>query len=175
MYRTIRFIVSISIVLFCLLTLIGAVSADSMTTSFDSLAVGDIHGQDGWLKTGPYDVAVVTNTYGYASFGTQSLRLSNAVTSGSFGDQTFAKPLVDAVGEAAATAGTFSEGTRQPHFEMQFDIASTQPFTHQSGLMVSVSPHRRDGSRVSHLRFDDAVAGIDVFFYDVQQPTACTP
>ncbi len=176
MYRTSRFIVSISVALIFLLALAGAIAvrADSVTTSFDSLAVGNINGQDGWSMTGAYDVEVVTNTYGYASFGTQSLRLSNAVTSGSFGDQTFAKPLVNAVGEISATAGSFTVGTRQTHFEMQFDIASTQS-TQQSGMMLSVSPDRGDGSRMSYLRFEDAPNGINVFFDDVQQPTPCTP
>ena len=49
---------------------------------------GDINGQQGWLKTGPYDVAVESDSsYGNIAvfcFGTQALRLSNAVTSGSF-------------------------------------------------------------------------------------------
>ena len=56
-------------------------------------AVGNINGQQGWLKTGGYDVAVASvATFPAASgygFGTQALRLSNSVTSGSFGDQTF--------------------------------------------------------------------------------------
>src|SRR5580765_2081380 len=63
----------------------------------------DINGQNGWSKTGPYDVAVV----GLADFtdrsagftGDQALRLSNAITSGSFGDQTFS-PAVDPAGQS---------------------------------------------------------------------------
>jgi len=145
--------------------------ADSVSVNFESpdYAVGDINGQDGWSKTGPFDSAVVNNTaYGYSTLGSQSLRISNSITSGSFGDQTFAKPLVDAVGEADATNGTFSPGYLQRYFVMQFDIASTDPNAQQPGLAISVSPDRGDGSRMSYLSFVDGASGIDVTFYDVQ-------
>jgi hypothetical protein len=51
----------------------------------------------GWSKTGAYDVEV-ENVADYANasgfgFGTQALRISNAVTSGAFGDQAFAPAL----------------------------------------------------------------------------------
>lgn len=144
--------------------------ADTVNVNFENppYVLGNINGQDGWSKTGPYDVEVETNTYGYSSFGGQSLRISNAVTSGSFGDHTFAKPLVNSVGEADATAGSFSEGTRQTRFEMQFEIASTMPSTQQAGLFMSVSPDRGDGSRMSYLGFEDVAGGIKIIFYDVQ-------
>ncbi|HSX38976.1 MAG TPA: hypothetical protein VLI92_00035 [Candidatus Saccharimonadales bacterium] len=144
------------------------VFADSVNVNFETPTyfVGNINSQDGWTKTGTYDVAVVTNTYGYASFGGQSLRTSDAITSGAFGDQTFAKPLVNAVGEADSTDGSFSRGTLQHHFETEFDIASTLP-TLQEGMHVSVSPDRGDGSRMSYLRFEDQTDGIHVFFDDV--------
>lgn len=149
-----------------------AALADSVSVNFEAptYTVGNINGQDGWIKTGPYDVAVVANTYGFASFGGQSLRLSDAITSGSFGDQTFAKPLIDAAGEFDSTNGAFSPGILQRHFEMQFDIASTM-LAVQPGMHVSVSPDRGDGSRMSYLRFEDNAAGIDVFFVDVQGTT----
>src|SRR5689334_4182274 len=71
-------------------SLANMASADSSNINFENppYSLGNINGQNGWSKTGAYDVAVVANTYGYPSFGGQSLRLSNAVTSGSFGDQT---------------------------------------------------------------------------------------
>jgi hypothetical protein len=157
--------------------------ADSNVQNFESptYTIGSINGQDGWTATGSagtgcavYDEGVVANTYGYPSFGGQSFRLSDAVTSGCFGDQAFAKPLVNSVGETASTAGTYSAGVKQPHFEMQFDIASTQA-TQQPGMHMSVSPDRGDGSRMSYVRFEDSLTGLDVFFDDVQQPAACTP
>ena len=126
-------------------------------------SLGNINGQDGWLKTGGYDANIVNNTYGFGTFGSQSLRISNAVTDDSYIDQTYAKPLVNAVGEADSTDGSFSRGTLQNHFEMQFDIASTKD-SEQPGMHVSVSPDRGDGSPMSYLRFDDTVLGINVFF-----------
>lgn len=145
--------------------------ADSVSVNFENppYTIANINGQDGWMKTGSYDVAVVANTFGFTSFGGQSLRTSDSVTSGSFGDQTFAKPLTDAVGEADSTNGSFSPGTLQRHFEMQFDLASALP-TLQAGMHVSVSPDRGDGSRMSYLRFEDHADGIHVFFDDVTDP-----
>lgn len=147
--------------------------ANSLAVNFENpnYTVGSINGQDGWSSTGSYDQGIVTNTFGYTTFGEQSFRLSNAVTTGAFGNQTFAKPLTDAVGEADATASSFSEGTRQTHFEMQFDIASATPNSQQPGLSLSVSPDRGDGSRMSYLSFTDSIGGIDVTFYDVQGTT----
>lgn len=145
------------------------VYADTVSLNFESptYSLGNINSQDGWIKTGSFDVNVVTNSYGYASFDGQSLRMSDAITSGSFGDQAFAKPLVDAAGEADSTVGAFSPGVLQRHFEMQFDIASVLQ-SQQSGMHVSVSPDRGDGSRLSYLRFEDSANGINVFFDDVQ-------
>ena len=143
--------------------------ADTVSVDFESYSLGTINAQDGWSSLGAagsgcavYDHAV------RASLSTAGLRVSNAVTSGCFGDMTFAKPLTDAVGETGATAGSFSVGTRQTHFEMQFDIASTKPGEEQPGLFMSVSPDRGDGSRMSYLGFEDVVGGIDIIFYDVQ-------
>lgn len=146
--------------------------ADTVSVNFENppYTLGNINGQDGWTKTGSYDAAVANNTYGFSSFGLQSLRISDATTSGSFGDQTFAKPLTNAVGEADSTDGTFSRSTLQRHFETQFDLASTMS-TLQPGMHVSVSPDRGDGSRMSYLRFEDDVTGINVFFDDVQGTT----
>ncbi len=169
---TVPFALTLTVILIIALT--ASVVADTIGVDFETYSLGNINGQDGWSKTGPFDVAVVTNIYGFGTFDTKSLRISNATTSGSFGDQTFAKPLTDAVGETAATAGPFSVGTRQTHFEIQFDIASTLP-TMQTGMVISVSPDRGDGSRMSYLRFEDASGGINVFFDDVQQTVPCTP
>jgi hypothetical protein len=129
-------------------------------STFDNFALGSVNGQNGWTSTGPYDQAVVRNTYGYAAFGCQSLRLSNAVTSGSFGDQTFSAPAAQPAGETVANN----------HYEASFDIASTQN-TEQTGLSISVSPDRGDGSRMSYLRFQDSPTGIAVYFDDVTTTT----
>ena len=164
-----------------LLGLPGLSLANTVTTNFETptFILGSINGQSGWGGDGipvnpTYDQAVVPSSsstipYDYsATFGSQSFRLSDAVTSGSFGDWVFAKPLTNAVGEVDSTNSTFSPGTLQRHFETEFDIASTLPGQRQTGLHVSVSPDRGDGSRMSYLRFEDGANGIDVFFDDVQ-------
>ncbi len=144
--------------------------ASSYNTSFEpaTFAPGNINLQGGWAKTGPYDVAI-SNTNIPGTFGTQSLRISDSVTSGSFGDQTFSPSLTNEAGEDVdAVNDGMSGGTRQPHFEAQFDIASALPAQEQTGLHMVVSPDRGDGARMSYLRFEDQADGIHVFFYDVQ-------
>lgn len=170
MKKTIGFLVGVIVFLLA----VKPVFADSQSINFElpTYSIGSISGQDGWgnAVNPAYDQGVVANIFGFTSFGGQSLRISDAVTSGSFGDWIFAKPLTDAVGEVESTNGTFSPGTLQRHFEMQFDIASTS-LTQQPGLHVSVSPDRGDGSRMSYLRFVDQADGIHVFFDDVTNPT----
>ncbi len=151
--------------------------ADSNSINFESYNLGTINGQDGWTSTGAagsgcaiYDHQV-SSSLGTLGFGSKSLRISNAVVSGCFGDQTFAKPLTNAVGEVDSTASTYSTGTLQRHYEMQFDIASTVPGAQQPGLYASVSPDRGDGSRMSYLRFEDQADGVHVFFDDVTSAT----
>ncbi|PIR83989.1 hypothetical protein COU18_01105 [Candidatus Kaiserbacteria bacterium CG10_big_fil_rev_8_21_14_0_10_51_14] len=146
-----------------------SVFADAAALDFESYTLGNIHGQDGWSKTGGYDVEV-TSSFGVLGFGTQSLRFSNAVTSGSFGDQTFSKSLVDEAGETTAPNGGFSGGTRQNHFEAEFEIRPMQ-LSQQPGLFMSVSPDRGDGARMSYLGFSDEADGIKVNFFDVTSVT----
>lgn len=162
-----------------LLSLAPFASADSVSVNFENppYTLGTIHAQDGWSSLGAagsgcavYDHAV-SGSFGTAGFGLQSLRISNSVTSGCFGDMTFAKPLTNSVGETGATAGSFPVGVRQTHFEMQFTIASTVPGAQQPGLFMSTSPDRGDGSRMSYVGFADVAAGIDIIFYDVQGTT----
>ena len=152
------------------LGLIGAqvARADTNAVDFESpYTTGSPNGQDGWVFTGPYDAAI-DSSFGTPGFGAQSLRMSNATTSGSFGDWVFSKPLADEAGESTAANGGLSGGTRQNHFEAQFDIASKTGAT-QPGLQISVSPDRGDGARMSFLRFkDNGSGGTDVLFDDYQ-------
>ena len=125
--------------------------------------LGNINGQQGWMKTGPYDanvasVAVFPDASGYG-FGSQALRISDAVTSGSFGDQTFSPGLASPAGESAVNR----------HFEASFRIGTTQA-SQQPGLHMSVSPDDGQGSRMSYLRFEDQLDGVHVFFDDVTDP-----
>lgn len=120
---------------------------------------GNINGQQGWTKTGGYDVSVVNvSTFPAAAgygFGQQALRLSDAVTSGSFGDQTFSPGLASPAGESG-----------QSHFDATFQIG-TALAAEQSGLHMSVSPDDGNGARMSYLRFEDQTDGVHVFFDDV--------
>ncbi len=142
--------------------------ADTTTIDFEDppYIVGNIDGQDGWSKTGGFDVAVVDNTYGHATFGDQSLRLSNAVVSGSFGDQTFSKSLVDEAGEASAVNNGLSGGTRQNYFSAEWEFASARPDTYQPNLSVVASPDRGDGARMSYVGMVDEEDGLTIRFYD---------
>ncbi len=177
-----------------------AVADTIATITFETsqgYVVGDINGQPAtgptpnghWSKTGPYDVAVdlVANfpaASGYG-FGSQALRISDAVTSGSFGDQTFSPGLADEAGEKNADNAGFSGGVRQPHFDASFLIGTTQATQQCVGCMttppdptlaqpnplhMSVSPDRGDGARMSYLRFEDQADGVHVFFVDVTDP-----
>jgi hypothetical protein len=123
-------------------------------------APGNINGQQGWMKSGAYDVAVASvATFPAASaygFGAQALRLSNAFVSGSFGDQTFSPGLSNPAGEGSAAG----------HFSARFKIGTTQS-TEQPGLFTSVSPDNGSGGRMSYLRFEDQLDGVHVFFDDV--------
>ena len=144
---------------------------------------GKIHLQDDWLSAGPYDHFVVVNAsdpaYNYPTFGAQSLRISNANTSGSFGDQTFSKRTTNHAGESTSDCSTWCvpTGTRQRHFEVEWDFASTTPAAEQPGLAITASPDRGDGARMSFVRLRDTPSGLAIDFVDVQgvnrAPPAC--
>jgi hypothetical protein len=180
----VAFVVVSTVMLF----LPSAVGADSIgLITFESsqgyVAPLDINGQPiaptfpngKWSKTGPYDVHVVLvsdfpDAAGYG-FGSQALQISDAVASGSFGDQTFSPGLADEAGESGADNGGLSGGLRQPHFDASFLIGTAtraqQCATCATPLKMSVSPDRGDGARMSYLRFEDQADGVHVFFADV--------
>ena len=135
-----------------------AATADTINSiTFETYTVGNIDGQQGWMKTGPFDAAV-KNVAQRHGFGNQALRISDAVTSGSFGDQTFSPGLASPAGEAGMKL-----------FKSSFRISTTQDAL-QTGLHVSVSPDSGDGGRMTYLRFEDQADGVHVFFDDVTNP-----
>jgi hypothetical protein len=81
--------------------------AASAAQNFEGFSLGSVNGQGGWQILGSsYDVAVADTSAVYGgALGTRALRISNAVTSGSFGDQ---EPRT--TGSAAAPA---SRATRR--------------------------------------------------------------
>lgn len=153
----------------------GAGSADTLAVDFEAptYGLGAVHGQDGWSSLGSvgsgcalYDVEVVDATaYPYEGLGEQALRISNARTSGCFGDQTFSKSLADEAGEPDADAAGMSGGTRQSYFSASWTFASTKPNHFQKGLQVVASPDRGDGARMSWIQMTDSQNGIDVNFF----------
>ena len=150
----------------------------AVSTNFENFTLGSVNGQQDWLSLGSvnrgcavYDHAVVSNTYGYASFGLKSLRMSNAVTSGCFGDQTFSGRTPNPAGQTGAAYGGFSLGVLQNHFETEWSFASTVPGAEQPGLSVVGSPDRGDGSRMSWVQMTDTPGGLAVNFYEVRGAT----
>jgi hypothetical protein len=125
-----------------------------------------------------------TSSSGASGYGfvAQALRISDTVTSGSFGDQTFSPGLADEAGESAAVNLGLSGGVRRPHFDASFLIGTTQstqqcvgcmtppPNPQPNPLHMTVSPDRGDGARMSYLRFEDQANGVHVFFIDVTDP-----
>jgi len=158
--------------------LAGLIIADSRSINFEAsqgYVPGSINGQNGWagtlggpIFTPPIDQEVVANTYGYTRFGGQSWRMSNAYTDGAFGDWPFSPSLANEAGETMAQKLGFSGGTRQSHFEVQWDFASTVPRSEQPGLQISTSPDRGDGARMSFIRMKDTPTGLSIEFYDYQ-------
>src|SRR6478672_5026069 len=145
----------------------GIVQASTTTGGdFESFTYGPINGQQGWQKTGPYDVNIVNPTdFEVSDMGSHALQMSNAVVSGSFGDQTFSAPLADEAGEASAVSDGKSGGNRQRVFTGTFSLRTTKQ-TEQQGLYASISPDRGDGARMSYLRLEDHGDGVHVFFDD---------
>jgi hypothetical protein len=139
--------------------------------------VGSINNQDGWKATGALDQAVALNTL-YAgdppAFGDQSWRVSNAVTSGSFDDQPFSKPLADEAGESTAENAGQSGGTRRPCFKAGFTVASATGAA-QNGLRITVSPDRGDGARMSFVSLEHTATDLNIRFFDVQGVTGTAP
>ncbi len=168
--------------LMAIATVVVAISpnglADSSSINFEPplYTSGSIHNQDGWSSSGSagsgcamYDHAVVINSGAPVTFATQSLRMSNAVTSGCFGDQTFSKSLVNEAGETSAEGGGMSGGIRQNYFEAQWAFASTVPGAEQPGLSVVASPDRGDGARMSWVQMTDTPGGLEINFFDYQK------
>lgn len=155
----------------------GVVLADSFTINFESYTPGTVDGQDGWKSTGAagldgavFDHQIAANSGAPSSFGTRSFRISNAVTSGSFSNQTFSRSLANEAGEASAQSNGFSGGTRQPFFDARFDLASAVPNAEQPGLSVTMSADRGDGARMNWIRLFDSTTGLGMEFGDYQYP-----
>ena len=158
-------------------------AADAVSTNFEPplFHTGSVNGQDGWKSDVPgdipslpngYDQAVVANAAipnapaGPASFGAQSLRISNAYGTApdtfppEFELQTYSKPTIDPAGENLANT----------EYTAQFSFISVHPDREQPGLRISVSPDNGHGGRMSYIGLDDMPDGIHVIFYRHSHP-----
>jgi hypothetical protein len=135
-----------------------------------TFTTGTIDGQNGWQSDGAagsgcatYDHQVDDEAASGTSpddfgFGTQSLRISSAVTSGCFGDQTFSAPTGDNSGETGAPNDSVN-GDRHGYFETSWSFADAgNPLATQTGLHVVASPDRGDGARMSWVEMADCSA-----------------
>lgn len=148
-------------------------SFTSSTVNFENFTAGTVNGQGGWSSLGAagsgcavYDHTIANNTSAPASFGTKSLRMSNAVTSGCFNDHTFSASLPNEAGETSAVSDGRSGGVRQRKFSAEWEFISADPNNVQTGLSVVASPDRGDGARMSWIQMADTAGGVEVNFYD---------
>ena len=137
----------------------AAAMADSTgTTTFEAptFAAGPDHtfinGIDGWSATGAYDEAIVAS-----GINGQSLRMSNAITSGSFSDWVFSKPTLNPAGESV------------PNHVYKGEFAfKSETGTYQPNLQISASPDNGQGARMSFIRLVDQSNGIHVMFNEMR-------
>ncbi len=170
-------------------------------TTFEDFNAGEIDGQHDWKSLGGlgapppanpldthcavYDHVIADNTaatssYWYLLFARRSLRISNAVTSGCYTDQTFSSRTANYAGQAGAWTTspngsvnyTLAGGVLQNHFEAEWSFASTVPGALQPGLQMVASPARGDDSRMSWIQMNDLADGLEVVFAERSNPAA---
>ncbi len=138
------------------------------TTDSPSYHTGSIDGQNGWASTGPYDQSVSTQstagtTPDFYGFGNQAWQISDAVNSGSFGDQPLTPQTADQSGETDASGASNNgdtAGATHGFWESSFAFGDAgNPAAVQSNLHVTVSPESGSGStagaRMSFISIDD--------------------
>ena len=155
-----------------IVTMAGTLYATQVLfTDFEGFKINaSINGQNGWGVSNPsFDQEVV-------SFGGNTVwRVSNALTSGSFGDMPFA-PRLGGIPTNTATnptnnspgafAGESSTGTSLKHFRGSFSFRSATG-TAQPGARITVSADDGEGGRQSFIAIKDTGSGIEVSTEDV--------
>lgn len=114
------------------------------STGFTGVSVDTTVGasDDDWRMTGGYDVTITDGD-------DPALRISNAVTSGSFGDHLFS-PTLDVAATEAGPAQTFTA------------TFVLEPVALQPGLRVTVSPDNGQGGRGGFLAIEHTAGGINL-------------
>ena len=148
-----------------------ALALQTLFTDFEGFKTNaSIDGQNGWGVSNPaIDQQVV-------DFGGNTVwRVSNFVTSGSFGDMAFAPRLggipVDTVtnptnSSPGAFAGETSTGTSLDRFQAMFSFRSAKG-VYQPGAWITVSADNGTGGRQSFIALRDTSTGINVETVDV--------
>jgi hypothetical protein len=142
--------------LFWLFTAVGMAGTINIGFESPDYFPGNINGQQGWSNTGNFD-AQVTSAEGYE--GSQSMRISNGITSGAYGNQPFTPHLLIPAGESSVP------GAVDTFYSSWYFKSVTGQL--QDGLKVTVSADSGVGTRMTYLRMaDDAVNGMNLQFYD---------
>ena len=129
-----------------------AQAAPAVSTDFDgpTWTTGSVDDKHDWSASNPLiDQEVVDLSGGN---GDRSLRISNAVTAGSFGDMPQSAP-VDPAGE----------NVDNDTLVQSFDFHSASESV-QANLRMSISPSDSQGTRMNFIRLEDRFDGIRVFF-----------
>ena len=175
-------------------------ATSGITTNFEDFTLGAIDGQHDWKSLGGlgapalnpagthcavYDHEITdnlawTSTFRSHEFERKSLRISNAVTSGCYSDQTFSGRTANVAGQADAQSRSanglidyaIAGGMVQNHFEAEWSFASTVPGAQQPGLEVVASPARGDDARMSWIQMADLPDGLAVIFAERSNPAS---
>jgi uncharacterized repeat protein (TIGR01451 family) len=141
----------------------GVAVAGTATSNFEppTFHPGSVDGQGGW-RASAFDQEVVANGLPTGvGFGTQSFRLSNAVASGGFSNQTYSPEVSPPAGNPFGS----EEPGENSEYTAQFSFIPTTP-NFQDGLFVSVSPDSGLGSRMAWVGLEDTPAGLQVTVRD---------
>ncbi len=154
-------------------TALASIALGQSSTDFTGFVTGaSVNGQGGWGSSNPaWDERVVDDGTGNIVW-----RVSNAVTSGSFGDMPFApRPggvPADTVNDPDNSmplnfAGESSTGAANNRFVSTLRFRSATGAA-QPGLFVSLSPDNGSGGRVGYVGLsDNGSTGLDVITYTV--------
>lgn len=154
----------------------GAAQAAPITTSttnFDTFTNGTVNAQGGWAVGNPaFDANVVDLG------GNKALRLSNKVTSGTFGDMPYAPrpggvpssgpgPITDPINsQPSFFAGESSTGAAYNKFIGSFDFRSVSTSL-DAGARITISPDSGSGGRQGFIALESTAAGVTVQTFDV--------
>lgn len=177
----------------------GESSGSGGVTTFENFSLGAIDGQHDWQSAGGvgaptagsacgggYDheiadyAAVIPAPFRPSRFGRRALRISNAVTSGCYSDQTFSSRTANVAGQAGAWSKSkdglvdyaLAGAVRQNHYEAEWTVMSTVPGAQQPGLEMVASPARGDDHRMSWVQMADQPRGLAIVFAERSDPAS---